>query len=816
MSPERWRDVERVVSGALELPDDQQTGYLNNACASCPELRAEAESLLAVRGCVEGFLERPPPTTLDGCRTGAYRLVREIGKGGMGTVYLAERDDLQFQKRVAVKVVSGVQHSPEAERRFRSERQILAALEHPNIARLLDAGVTVDGVAYLVMEYIEGRPMLEYCSKLPLAECLQIFRGVCAAVEFAHQHLIVHRDIKPANVLVTAAGIPKLLDFGIAKILAASPGAEDGVTLAQAHPMTPDYASPEQIRGGMISTVSDVYALGCLLYELLAGQRPFLLAGMRFEEAVRTVCEREPVRPHLIRPQTPADLEAIVQKAMRKLPEERYSSARELSADVGRYLEGRPVFARNKSGGYVLLKLMKRHRTACAAAAAGLLLAAVMATAIVREGRIAERRFQDVRKLAHSLMYELNDGMAALPGSEDVRKLLVTRALDYLDPLAREATGDFGLQMELADAYVRIGSIQGSPNEVNLGDSAGALLSYGKARQILESVLSRRPREIPAQMQYARLLLQIADVHIYLRQGAQVRPEADGSLHVWEQLARVHPEDAQVRGGIAAAYFRIASSLFPQEPLQSIEYLRKALAINERLLAADPSDAERQRSVAVILKTLGTNLFDQLGDARTAREYYVRALDLDTRRAQALPKNSLIQLDISFDLGELANMAKEQGDLDQALNLYERTLAIRKNLAALDPRNARLSGRVAYALLRVSEVRYRKGQASEALQPLREAESAAAALVAANPADSVDRAYMAEAWLRIGEVQERLARPVEACTAFGRAIQVFDELHRRSAVSEDERTMAELARTKAARDCGGNVVTPSPTRAIAR
>ena len=364
MSPELWREVDAVVAGALDLPAELQAEYVERACAGRPELRAEVESLLAVRAHAARFLEHPAES-MEGRRAGPYRLVREIGRGGMGTVYLAERDDRLFEKRVAVKMIYGARQGTEAARRFRAEWRILAALEHPNIARLLDAGVLDDGAAYLVMEYVEGRPLVEYCAPLPIARRLELFRGICAAVEYAHQHLVVHRDLKPGNVLVTEEGTPKLLDFGIAKILALSPGDGGDVTIGQAHPMTPDYASPEQIRGGVISTASDVYSLGVLLYELLAGVRPFRLAGMTFEEAVRAVCETEPPPPRSVAPAIASDLDAIVRKAMRKLPAERYASARELSSDIAAFVAGRPIAARRPSAAYVVRSEERRVGKEC-------------------------------------------------------------------------------------------------------------------------------------------------------------------------------------------------------------------------------------------------------------------------------------------------------------------------------------------------------------------------------------------------------------------------------------------------------------------
>ena len=306
VTPQTWKEIDSIVANALELPEGQRAAYLDQACAQKPALRGEAESLLRMSSGTAHFFpgdtaaghfdEVSEAASMLGRRVGAYVLMEEIGRGGMGAVYRAERADEEFRKSVAVKLIAGGEYSSETVSRFAVERQILATLEHPNIARLLDAGVTDDGLHYIVMEYVEGRPITDYCAerRLSVPQKLRLFHQVSMAVHFAHQHLIVHRDLKPANILVTAEGVPKLLDFGVAKLLNPEAGAYQ--TLA-AIPMTPDYASPEQARGMLLTTASDVYSLGVILYELLTGRRPYRLAGGALEEVLHAVCEQEPAKP---------------------------------------------------------------------------------------------------------------------------------------------------------------------------------------------------------------------------------------------------------------------------------------------------------------------------------------------------------------------------------------------------------------------------------------------------------------------------------------------------------------------------------------
>jgi eukaryotic-like serine/threonine-protein kinase len=307
MIPERWQQVREILDKAISLEPMERSSYLEKACAGDPELRQEVESLLDSHEQASSIFLKDSPLDSKaiadtvhehdrvGRRIGVYQIVEEIGHGGMGEVYQAIRADGQYDKRVAIKLVRAGWDTSSILDRFRHERQILASLDHPNIARLLDGGTTEEGVPYLVMELIEGIPIDQYCdnNNLNVTERLQLFGQVCAAVQYAHQRLVIHRDIKPSNILVTGEGVPKLLDFGIAKILDPSAGAETTMV----RPMTPEYASPEQIRGEAITTATDVYSLGVVLYRLLAGRSPYPESTRTPIEFARIICEAEPLRP---------------------------------------------------------------------------------------------------------------------------------------------------------------------------------------------------------------------------------------------------------------------------------------------------------------------------------------------------------------------------------------------------------------------------------------------------------------------------------------------------------------------------------------
>jgi tRNA A-37 threonylcarbamoyl transferase component Bud32 len=381
-----WQRQRKYFASALTRAPEERAAFLSEACGADDELRREVSSLLAAHEAADGFLSRPIGLDTDAAgeadgsgagpqRIGPYRILDTIAHGGMGTVYRAVRDDDAFRKIVALKLVRAGRHSDYFERRFRQERQILARLQHPNIATVLDGGTTEDGQPWLVMEHVEGQPITDFCAAKGLGarERVSLFRTVCGAVEYAHQNLVVHRDIKPANVLVDAHGVPKLLDFGIAKLLASGVDPDLAPTATVLPMMTPEYASPEQVKGQMVTTASDVYSLGVLLYELLAGRRPYEVQTDSLEAIVQAVCRTEPVPPSEAATARPAselrgDLDTIVLKALRKDPERRYRTAHELSEDLRRHLEGLPVTARADTIGYRAGKFVRRHRTAVAAA----------------------------------------------------------------------------------------------------------------------------------------------------------------------------------------------------------------------------------------------------------------------------------------------------------------------------------------------------------------------------------------------------------------------------------------------------------------
>jgi serine/threonine protein kinase/Tfp pilus assembly protein PilF len=432
MTPENWQRIEALFQAALEYQPEERIAYLKAACADDANLRAEVEALILAHDKASHFIEKPAFKAIDfeptaenqteannhaGRRIGAYRIIREIGRGGMGAVFLAIRDDDEYQKQVAIKLVKRGMDTDLILRRFKNERQILASLEHANIARLLDGGSTVEGLPYLVMEYIEGTPIDRYCDneKLSTSERLKLFRQVCSAVHYAHQNLVIHRDLKPSNILVTADGTPKLLDFGIAKLL--TPGLDFrtmDATETALRMMTPNYASPEQVRGESITATSDVYSLGVMLYELLTGHRPYRLKHSSAKEILQAVLDEQPEKPSTVisrlktsddgsattsltpesvsatregevgklRRKLLGDLDKIVLMSLRKEAARRYLSVEQFSEDLSCHLAGLPIRAHKDSFAYRAAKFIKRNKISSAAALSVALMALLLAVSV--------------------------------------------------------------------------------------------------------------------------------------------------------------------------------------------------------------------------------------------------------------------------------------------------------------------------------------------------------------------------------------------------------------------------------------------------
>jgi len=476
MDPARWRRIEDLFDRALALPDTSRADFLASECSDDPELRSEVASLLessegadsSIREVVVASANHVARDARDakiGRRVGSYRLQSLLGQGGMGAVYLAIRDDEQFAHRVAIKILPYTVVSPEAIARFRDERQILAALEHPNIVRLLDGGSTDDDLPYLAMEYIEGTTITKYATAntLSIRERIALVREVCSALQHAHRNLVVHRDIKPSNILVDATGTPKLLDFGIAKLLTPVTEVErEARTRTGLAMFTPEYASPEQVRNQPVTTATDVYSLGAVLYELVTGRPPLELPA-NVLDIVRVVSEVDPPRPSTVaaaasRRELAGDLDNIIVKALNKEPARRYGSIEDLDRDLANYLEGLPVEARTTTFGYRTRKFVRRHRVAVVAAvlmAVSLVAATIVSVVQARRADEQARRADDAAETARMEAERARDEAGKARKAESIAKDAEARLKAQLDELRREQVARTKAETEARDALLR-------------------------------------------------------------------------------------------------------------------------------------------------------------------------------------------------------------------------------------------------------------------------------------------------------------------------------------------------------------------------
>ncbi len=740
MNAPEWGKVKELFEAVRRLPAGERESLL--AAEPDGAVRAEVRSLLSVYDQSPDFLEGVIPAQ-EGKRIGPWRLIREIGRGGMGVVWEAQRADGQYEQRAAIKLLPGGLLSSADVARFREERQILARLNHPGIARLLDGGATEDGSPYLAMEYIDGERLDDWVEKRnpPLADKVRLFLAVLAAVEYAHRHLVIHRDLKPANILVSADGTVKLLDFGIARLMDREAGSEATATVKR---LTPEYASPEQVRGEPATTASDLYSLGVVLYRLLTGKRPYIAAADDTAALLRAICEEEPPAPSAVTgsPKLRGEIDAIVAQCLRKNPEERYSTVRALADDLAAWLDGRPVTAHRPAWWQRSLKYVRRHKTQSAAAAAVLISilagsgVAVWYAGVARhERQVAETRFQQVRRLANSVIFELHDAIQDLPGSTPARKLLVERALESLRELENTgAAEDIDLQLEVAAAYRKIGDVQGNPHSPNLGDVSGAIESYRRSRAVLDALLRRAPADPRVLRARGEVASRLGDMH-------EQRSDLKRSLELRREAARWLREAGRSDPGIEAkkaaalAGWELARSLSQAEDWESAAAAwSEVLAAYEEIARLEPGRTQARRNVALAHKRLGA-VETMLKQFEPAAAHYQRALEIDSGRMAADPADAEAATDASFDYADLGWIHGEMGRYRQAVESYERALAIRERLAGADPKDYRMAGSVARLLMRSAGIYVRLGERDKARAAFRRGTELHDRLLAQNPTD---------------------------------------------------------------------------------
>jgi serine/threonine protein kinase len=818
MNPERWEQVKQLVGEAMTLEARERESFVDRICKGDSELQREVRSLLTFHDQAgTDFLNGPAvdlehptsaaPAVARRQRIGPYEITEEIGRGGMGEVYRAVRADGQYTKEVAIKLVQG--GSGVLMERFRNERQILASLDHANIARLLDGGTTEAGVPYLVMELIEGTRIDDYCEqhRLSVEERLPLFLRVCDAVQFAHQRLIIHRDLKPGNILVTADGVPKLLDFGIAKILEVEPeGGQGESTMTLFRLLTPQYASPEQVRGEPITTASDVYSLGVVLYELLTGRSPYPKASSAPHEAARAACEYEPLKPstvvrsggdaardltskdesagaaYVVGPdrlakQLKGDLDNIVLKALRKEPERRYASVEQFAADIRRNLANLPVVARKDTAGYRASKFVRRHRAGVGAAAAVAVVLVAGLVITMREARIAERRFNDVRSLSNSLIFDVHDSIKDLPGSTSARKIIVDRALRYLNVLAQESAGDLGLQRELATAYERVGSVQGDYLENNLGDSKGTLASYQKALEIRKQI-NAKSDDWNDRLALAQGYRLVGHQQWAMGDLTGARQHIDRAIEISEALSTAQPNNAKVLYEMGFDHEVSGTIKYPGDRLENqkiVEDFRKALAADEGALKIEPDDVHILHAYSMDLKNIGG--FLEATNPREALPYYEKALEINRKLTQVSTEIQYAR-SVAIAYGEIAGVYDDIGDYQRVVENNMKGLEMYQDLNRMDPKNVLLRQGLAIAYVNTSTALARVGKTKESLEYSSKGVEIMESLVASAPQNAHQRSIFAAMLASRGTDLIAANRPDAAIAELGRARSIYESLYK--------------------------------------
>jgi eukaryotic-like serine/threonine-protein kinase len=823
LSEHEWDAAKRIFHEALEVDEAEREVYLQRACGADARLLAEVRSLLTWDAETEGFLDTPivkrrplldlqPPASLQaGDLLGTWRILHLIGHGGMGAVYRAERADHAFQRPAAVKVVRRGRESTRIIERFRRERETLAALDHPNIARLLDGGSTPDGEPYVVMEYVDGVRVDRYCDeeRLSIDRRIEVFLAVCAGVQYAHQNLVVHRDIKPDNILVSRDGVPKLLDFGVAKLLSTSSDEADDQTAASTWMLTPDYASPEQVAGrARVTTATDVYSLGVLLYVLLTGYRPYHLSGTSPEDlevelgaaifvppSLR-VLDRSPVDDEAavargtsreaLSARLTGDLDAIVLKALSRDVPARYTTVDALMQDLERHRTHHPVSARRPTAGYLAGRFVRRHRVALAAALAVLGLTLLGTGAVWWQAReaaaaraLAERRFDEVRQLARAFMFDVHDAIVNVPGTTAARGLLVQTGVQYLDRLAAEESADPGLQRELAATYVKVGDAQGHPTSPNLGDTAGARASYERAIGIASTLVAQQASDLEAARTLAMAHRRLGDVLAWAGELDTALEHTRRSAALFDAVAqRPSPSfEDRLHAGIADVKLGdlLGNASFPNlgRADEAATHYDAALVTFRRLDADAPGDRRVRRFLGLTQERIG-QLHESAGRWDDALAAYETSFVIRDALAAAVPFHTDIERDLAVAYEKLGNIQRQTRQSAAALDSYRRALARFERLLIADPSNVSAIRTVGISQEKVAQALRDIGARSDAMSMLRQALEAHQTVGARDPGNVQARCDEARVREQIGDLRAETGSGVRGCADW-RAVRTLQE-----------------------------------------
>ena len=772
----RWEEIRQAFARVEDASDAERAAIL---AALTPDIRAEVESLRAAASRAPQFLGldagQMPGT---GSVLGAYRLGPEIGRGGMGVVYRADRGDGEFSKSVALKVAVGQLFAPELERRFIQERQILAQLDHPHIVRLLDGGVT-HGQRYFVMELAEGTPLTTYCREkgLDLPARLTLFRDVCTAIQYAHQRLILHRDLKPGNIIVNAEGVVKVLDFGIAQLV--RPEDEAGManaTMTGTHPYSLSCASPEQLRGERLSLASDIYSLGVLLYELATGVNPQQKEGDTFDLTYRRVMDEMPARPSSLARGIPRDLDAIVFKAMAKKTTERYASVAELDADIERLSAGRPVLAVPPRAMYVASRFVRRNRGLTAAVAALLIVGTIGGVLYVRQAQRERRRFEDARQLIHSVIFDIQPGLTRVAGTLPMRQQLIQETMKYLESVSADAGNDVTLLRELSSAYRELAQVEGG-SDANLGERASAARRFARADELMQRALALDPSNPELLADAGRLYVRMSGFAASDNRAEERQRLAQLGARYADANLKLRPTDFAARELVALSKFYVGMSI-PYAQLQNkLPVFQSAAEMYEALAKEDPNDDDPSRSAAVTFRYVA-DINAELGNHAKAVEFGERSLAATDRLLAKYPERVTNRYDAATGARLLGLWMNANGQVAEAAPHFERAISIFEGLIANDNVNVQAHLGLAHALRGFARNRFDAGD----LAGTRRAASRAIEMYDLMK----QRGQLGDQDIRlaglartIGDLERAEGHEQAACDAFAKARKFYEQANRR-------------------------------------
>lgn len=794
----RWKRVKEVFDHALDLPRGELTRYLDEVCGTDASLRAEVLSLIAALGEAGAFLEDAvvnltSPRTSAGRQIGPYLLESLLGQGGMGEVYLSTREVDGYRMPVALKLIRHSAVTPGALRRFRMERQILARLHHPNITRLLDGGITDDGLPYLVTEYIEGTPLdkSDTARKLELSRRLESFLAICDAVSYAHRQLIVHGDLKPGNILTYGDCGIKLLDFGISRLLQTSEDTTEQQPGGTTQPaMTPAWTSPEQLRGEPAGIASDIYSLGRILYYVLTWEQAVPMERMSPMQYYEKLQQETPLRPSA-RAQDrrlEGDLDNIALKAVEFEPTERYQSVDALADDIRAHLESRPISARAHTWSYRTHKFIRRNKlvvVATAAVALALIGGLGMTLWQARIARLnyerAERRFQDVRRLANTFIFDMDDAIARLPGSTAVRGTMVRNSLQYLDGLAQEAKDDPSLQEELATAYEKVGDVQGRPGAMNLGGTAASLQSYRKSEGIRRALLAEAKTDAERDRReeaMANTLMRISSILRATGDAQQALAADRTALEMRRRLLDRKPGDVTRQRNVASSLTATSASLSLLGGFQGVlELRREGLSLYEKLAKDHPANDDDQQGLAIAETRMASILLHE-NDLKGAVHHYRESLRIQTGLHTTHQGQAQYKMALGLAHSNLGNALRVAGDPKGALTEFDAAERQYEPLVNADANEVRARTLLATVRLRQAKAWSELGDPAKALRLIYGVLEERRLLSERNPANSGARGEVAEAHGVLGEILLRAKRNNEAVEQFETALQLFAALEK--------------------------------------